>query len=337
MQKLVLVCLLISGSTCAAQQPPILDELFHRVLPAGVPFVWPTNSDEASNDTIRGEDVLRFFQQLFPEGSLVRIYAIESFRFVPLEKDKFYLVAVTDGTGRGFFNDLQIVWCERNNCEMTSQPSDGGNDLHDQLTDIEGDGVFKVITRERAGPYEGGQSRPIYVYAIRSLANGEMVDVSNKYPDYFRNNILPRMEAERKNMAEEIAVQSKPRPIRVSDLDGSRTPNAAEEAARREGELEMKHWQIKSAAEMQYVQDDYHRRVLGEKTGGLENALKWARSEDPDIQRFGVQALEPIDSPAAAAELLRIARTGASQIAEDASHALQRRLEVHLAAPPQSK
>ena len=94
---------------------------------------------------------------------------------------------------------------------------------------------------------------------------------------------------------------------------------------------------MKAAAELQYVQDDYHRRVLGEKTAGLDNALKWARSDDEWLREFGVQALEPIDSPTAASELLRIANSGDSSIAEDARNALERRAQARLAAPPAEK
>ena len=44
--------------------------------------------------------------------------------------------------------------------------------------------------------------------------------------------------------------------------------------------LSNQRFKIMATVELQYVQDDYHRRVLGEKTAGLDNALKWARSDD---------------------------------------------------------
>src|SRR5262249_23708706 len=129
---------------------------------------------------------------------------------------------------------------------------------------------------------------------------------SAKYSEYFKNRILPRMEADRKTIEADIAnVDRSPAILSNQEL----------------------------RIELQYVQDDYHRRVLGERTAGLDNALKWARSDDEGLREFGVKALEPIHSSTAAAELLRIANTGQpggpgrASASDDARNALLRRAE----------
>ena len=143
------------------------------------------------------------------------------------------------------------------------------------------------------------------------------MDVSAKYSDYFKNHILARMEADRKAIEADIANIDKSQPA-----------------------LSNQRFKLIATVELQYVQDDYHRRVLGEKTAGLDNALKWARSDDEGLREFGVKALEPIDSSTAAAELLRIANTGQPggpgrvSASDDARNALLRRAQKKLAPPP---
>jgi hypothetical protein len=154
---------------------------------------------------------------------------------------------------------------------------------------------------------------PPFVYAIKSLIRGDLVDVSAKYSEYFKNRILPRMEADRKTIEADIANVDRS-PAILSNQELKIGP--------------------------QYVQDDYHRRVLGERTAGLDNALKWARSGDEGLREFGVKAQELIDSSIAAAELLRIANTGQpggpgrASASDDARNALLRRAQKRLAPPP---
>jgi hypothetical protein len=118
--------------------------------------MWPNDLVQASRGAISKKEILRFLQEMYPESSVETVFAMQSFRFVPLEKDKFWLVAVTDVTGRDFFNSLQIIRCEGRECKMTREGSDGENDLDKQLVDVDGEGVFEVVTRAMAGSYDGG-------------------------------------------------------------------------------------------------------------------------------------------------------------------------------------
>jgi len=55
--------------------------------------------------------------------------------------------------------------------------------------------VFQVITKESAGfRTRSTWGSPPFVYSIRSLIDGELVDTSAKYCDYFKNHILPWIE-----------------------------------------------------------------------------------------------------------------------------------------------
>ena len=143
-----IVFVLIGGSPCFGQgMQETFPELWRRTLPAEPPFLWPTDMVQASRGDITKEEILRFLQETYPESSVEKIYAMQSFRFVPLEKDKFWLVAITDVTGRDFFNDIHMIRCEGRQCMMTQEGSDGENDLDEQLVDVDGDGVFEVVWR----------------------------------------------------------------------------------------------------------------------------------------------------------------------------------------------
>jgi len=311
MSRTVLVWVSLAA-IIATGQPT--QKFFERKKPsAGVPFAWPSTWADVSNTSITRPNILRFLKDLDRDNLPQMLTDIQSFRFVPLEKDRFYMVADVDASANGFFGDLQIVRCDRAACIVGNELT-VAEDLETDLVDVDLDGVFEVITKESPGfRTRSTYGSPPFVYAIKSLVRGEFVDVSAKYSDYFKSHILARMEADRKAIESDIANVDRS-PVVLSNQ-----------------ELKI---------ELQYVQDDYHRRVLGERTAGLDNALKWARSDDEALREFGVKALEPVDSSVAAAELLRIANTGQpggpghASASDDARNALLRRAQKRLAPPP---
>ena len=309
MSSSILVWIFLAATVVAGQQT---QKFFERKKPSGVaPFAWPSTWADVSNLNLTKTKVLRFLKDLDRDSGMLE--AIQSFRFVPLEKDRFYLVADVDASGNGLFGTLEIVRCERASC-IVGRDLSVAEDLETDLVDVDLDGAFEVITKESPGFRTlSTYGSPPFVYAIKSLIRGELVDVSAKYSDYFKSHILARMEADRKAIEAEIAnVDRSPAVLSNQELK----------------------------TELQYVQDDYHRRVLGERTAGLDNALKWARSNDEGLREFGVKALEPIDSSIAAAELLRIANTGQpggtgrASASDDARNALLRRAQKKLTPPP---
>jgi hypothetical protein len=143
------------------------------------------------------------------------------------------------------------------------------------------------------------------------------------------------MAGDAQDMKQESLDDTVPEP----DADASRERTVAEEAAARQMALLVKSRAAKAKAELQFVQDDYRRRILGVKAAGLENALQWARDEDPEIRDFATGVLEKIDTPEAAAELERLGRASNPSLAQAARHALYRRTgkEAYLDSPPSPK
>ncbi len=331
MKTAIFVCLVLSVGLGWCQSPYDQTGFDHKSADSGVPFAWPSTWADVSSLTISREEMLRFLTALDRNDPPD---AIQSFRFVPLEKDKFYLVADTDASGNDLFGTLEIVRCEGAACIVCTQLTEA-EDLDTDIVDMNGDGVFEVVTKQSADYHTRSDwGRPPFVYSIRSVLNGKLVDITSKYPDYFKSHIFPRMEADRKTIEAMIANMDRPQPVHLSDLDGNKRLSSDEEQNGRQAALANDRWKLKATVELQYVQDDYHRRILGEKAAGLENALKWAKSDDEGLRAFGVKALEPIDSPTAASELLRIANSKDSSLAEDARNALNRRTQARLAPPP---
>ncbi len=323
-KTLLFVCFLII--TCIVFAQRTVDEISHKTLLVEPFFVWPSSIESSRN--VAPKDVLDLLQRLFPSDGLEEVYAMESFRFVPLEKDrkdKLYLVADTDVTGRGIFGRIQIVKCEGRECIMTGQGSDGPTNLGERIVDVDGDGIFEIVTRNFAGTYDGPLTRPIYIYFIRKLIGGRLVDVSVQFPTYFRDHILPMMAADRMEAQRALADYSKP-----ADRNSQAVDDRSREGS---GHWKATTYSEKVIVELQYVQDEYHRRVLREKTAGLDNALRWARSDDPAIQQFAIQVLEPIDSSLAAAELDRLAHSPNATTAKRARDSLDNRRENGLDPP----
>ncbi|MEZ5399859.1 MAG: hypothetical protein R2729_09315 [Bryobacteraceae bacterium] len=228
------------------------------------------------------------------------IEEVQSFRFVPLEIDKYYLVAVVDSNGRRFFNALAIARCEGGACIETTKMSDGENDLGKQLVDIDGDGRFEIIVRDRISPYEGGHTRPIFRYTIQTLAFPFPVDITSRYPEYYRDHILPMIEQDKQKF-EELGL-----PFARPSLDD---PTLSESERRRllESKPERDLWDAQAAAEWQFIADDFPRRVLGQKETGWDRVLSWITSPYQELQILAMKALDEMGTPAALQKMEEIA------------------------------
>jgi len=240
--------------------------------------------DERTARPIGKPQVLALLRKLSPDET---ISDISWFRFVPLdsrEPEALWLVADAD-INRAFYGYIIVARCAGRECQWVSTSYDGDNGdavWTDVLADAGGDGAFELITREFAGGYDGAMTRPIYRYFIHRLQpSGGLKDVSREYRDHFGRNILPRMRAEVKAT---IATLPSAQPVMPR----------------------LRIWAACLRAEAQYVEDDYRLRILGVRNAGIEHAVAWARSSEVEVRRFGVQALQRMESIEARRELARL-------------------------------
>jgi hypothetical protein len=185
-------------------------------------------------------------------------------------------------------------------------------DLKNDFVDVDGDGVFEIVGQECIQDCSGIPRLPTYVYSIYKLVDGKgFRDYSASAADYYRKHLLPKIEAARNRSAIEA---------KVAAMNAGIEEQRRELAAER-GVLFPPLRQVDAyEAAAQYAYDDYRRRVLGEKEAGLDNAIRWLKSES--TRDRALQALIYIADPRADSELVAATESKDSQFAEQAQTSL---------------
>lgn len=309
------------------------DFLFRKTLAIEPGFVWPSDTRSASH--ITREDVMGLLGQIFPNPGEV-VSDIQAFRFAPVdrrEKNKLWLVVDADATGRGYFGDITAVYCQGRQCVWRNGSWDGGDsDLKDILVDADNDGVWEIVTRERAGFRGNADSLQMFRYFIRSVSETtlELVDHSDRYEEYFTRVLLPRIKQEQQEVLSGVP-ESRQR--KALDYLAGKKEESSDQPAAEADRITDRLITAKAAmimAVISYVNDDYRRRVLGEESAGVESAIRWAHSPDREIREFAIDVLQPIDHPRALSELKRLAASGDEATRERIGHVLELRQELRL-------
>jgi hypothetical protein len=290
-------------AACAANvpaQPYTLPTGERTVLRSAAPFPWPLSADSAAQVAlVRHDDVLRLLREIYMgiEADISRV----NFRFAPLVGDKPYLLVWHDFNGSRT-DGLTAIYCQGNTCFHDILNDGDGIDPKRDLIDIDGDGAVELVGRSCVATCIGADRAPIYTYSIYTfIENKGFMDVSSHFVDYYKAQLLPLIEDQRKNF---------------DKLFANRPPEARdpEQVAR-------------ARVGVQYAYDDYLRRVVGQRSAGLENALQWVGSDDFEIRGLGFYSLERIPDAAAEAKLEEIAKSSKRELAEQAAAFLRSRAE----------
>jgi hypothetical protein len=238
-----------------------------------------------------------FNDVLGKSGGEPAVYAINGYKFAPLEKNKLYLVAPTDASGRAFFTELTFIHCDSSqSCVVGGVSADPPHNLSEELVDIDGDGVDEIVVKELAGGYEGVRTLPAFTYSIYRIASGQAVDVSDHYPGYYTSTILPRMKADADAVKAKTEQQSTTSPV--------------------------------ADALIILVQDDYRRRILKQQTAGLEHATQWAHSGNERLELLAIRYLSTLQSSAADDALSELTKNPNKSTAELASIKLRQKQDA---------
>ena len=197
-------------------------------------------------------------QQPLPPVRLVE------FRFVPLETlDRVDLIASVDFSGTGFNYSLVAVWQSANGYGSARLNSFTQGGLARDVLDMDGTGIYSVVTDHVPGGYQGISTLPIPWYTIYALRGGKWTDVSDRYPDFFSGG----------------------RDVRIASAmaDACDAGNKGLIEAYRDN--------------AQFVQIHYLRAVSHIKNAGLETALGWADSPKFRIQELAIETLCDIPDP----------------------------------------
>ena len=261
----------------------------HLVRPLALK--WPKTEAEASllrSDRWLIEDLLR---EMFPDdGPFGTFYGLQEFRFVRLERNKFYLVAVIDLTSQGRFNNIKAISCVGQDCEVADAVSNGDVELDSQLLDVDNDGIWELVVRSNtfmsgmvisAGPQ-------VYTYQLMSLRGRMWVDVSASHRKVFRDKIRPMMEADHAGL-----------PEMVTEFESGLAEALGADS---EDRREMFAHRLETAASLKAALS-YSRLALAQvESGGtfdplLRESEKWLQSAFEPVQRLGVRTMEAFEPP----------------------------------------
>jgi hypothetical protein len=185
------------------------------------------------------------------------------FQFVQLEAGMPCLVAGWGGRNTSF-NEV-ICPIQVGGFRISTLPAYAPWPLAWYAVDLNGDGQHEFISAETLNGYIVPGAPPVFWYEVYEFRDGAPHDVSARFRDFFRVALLgPLAELERF----------------VTPPLGCDSKQSAE-----------------VRADIEFIQLKYHRRILGEKKAGLEQALLWARSPESDAQMLAVGTLREIDDP----------------------------------------
>ena len=260
---------------------------------SSMPFKWPM--DEGSASKIGAEKVEELIKLKWNKASNNAFAGIGSFRFVTLAKGKVFLVASIDTTGRNDFDLLEVIHCEGGRCQSAGIPSDHCDDLSKGLIDVDGDGVYEIITRTMVNVSFGIDIRPIFKYYIMALQSSTIVDTSIRHKAYFKEHIVPIMDEDKRELQTYVAQRN-------AALQ-SQTPEEFPISY-----ADRKRWNEQCEIELAYRDIEYRHRVLGDSDGGVNLITEWTRNPNPLIKEFAIRCLGEIGTTKARIRLREIAK-----------------------------
>jgi hypothetical protein len=312
--QIVFIVLAAAIPSSAPAQPAPLTGGSWTTLEHGPAFDWPSAPGvQPATGPVQKQDVLPLLAAVGagdwgPDSGL-----LWDFRFVRLSLGKVYLLA--EQACREACGNLEALYCQQDRCFSDSLSTMA--DLQTDLVDVDGDGALEVIGMECIDDCSGASRYPTFVYSIYKFIDGKgFIDYSAQAAGYYREHLLPKIAAALNEQTIKSAVDN---------------INAAFEEKRRDNfnERGVVYPPVRQAetyeAAAQYAYDDYLRRVLGQKSAGLEEALQWVASNDPDLRQRGFQTLARIPDPAAGSKLVELARSQDKSLAETAKSYLELR------------
>ena len=261
-----LAILLSVCACCAASQG---QQARFPILRAHRSLNWPQTEVQAySANKLPKQDIDLFLDNL-GEGPLVGAATkVLEFRFVRLEPGLFGLAVVVPARRA----PIEVVTPVGGN-RFRFFPLEGlpnGGLLATSLVDMDGDGSQCLIVRSPVAD-RGASTDPIYWYRIYKWDRGVPQDVSVRFPEFYREFVLPQVD-----YPERLLTQLKARGAKDTKVP---------------------------LAEIAYVRLKYERDFLGHGNAGLEQALAWAESKNSDLITMGIASLSEMRSQRAWAEI----------------------------------
>lgn len=258
------------------------------------PFTWPQSEEATSAANRLSKGVIESFvnaaRDQIPETKDLPIH-VAAFRFVPLERGRLYLVALT---GTRFFWSTDVIAPGEHGFRYTELESDGGIPFAMQPADLDGNGVDELVTGIWPTGYAGAGTPSIFWYTVWQFHDGVPEDASARFPEFYRSFVLGQLDYPEALL----------RRLQEQDPEGTRVP----------------------LAEIEYVRFKFQRTILKQTNAGLNEALAWIHSGKSALQVMGIWSLAEMPAPAAGQELTKLATSAV--VGDLAKAALARRMQL---------
>ena len=256
-------------------------------------FAWPqTQAAAVQANALRKEKVRSFLNSLRAQVPAYLPIRLGDFRFVLLERGRYYLLAFTGG--ERFYWYTAVVAPEGQGFRYSDTINNSALPLAMSAVDLDGDGIDELVTSEWPAGYQGALTPPIYWYTVWQFRNGVPHDASVQFPEFYRDFVLGQSA-----YLEELLGK-----LQSVDPESTRIP----------------------LAEIEYVRLKYQRAILGKKNAGLDQALAWAESKDATLSNMGIWSLADMPAPEAGQELQKLAASPNSADVAKAAMARRSRL-----------
>jgi hypothetical protein len=193
------------------------------------------------------------------------------------------LLVSLDPSGRGFYNELHILYPEGQRMRTQILPVWKLESLDGVVEDLDGDARLELILPEDLTPYRGGADPLATWRAVYTLEGGKYLERSARFRSFYEKREIPRLLH---------AIDE------VRTVPGGKLP----EASYRVEALEIE-------------RDKIYRVEGGQPKAGLASALGWAKSSDPRERTLAAGILSDIGDPEADQALLTLSRDRDTQVA----------------------
>lgn len=130
---------------------------------------------------------------------------VGEFLFSDLDGDgQLELLVTLDHSGRGFFNSVMVIQraSGKYGYSMTHVNTNSVVDLSSRVVDVDQNGRHELVVEQFIDRYEGATRTPVET-VIFELHGAALVDASSRYPEFYRDRVIPKLEKELKASEEE--------------------------------------------------------------------------------------------------------------------------------------
>ncbi len=245
------------------------------------------------------EAVVDLIHKLDSEDAMIQSDQIGDYLWVDLDQDGAYELLVTVTPSCRFYNQL-YVYKDTSQGKIRSQVINVWDleKLDGVVKELDAKGGKELLLPIALTDYRG--SKPLAIWsALYQWSGGKLQDVSAQYPDYYRNQILPKVEAD---------IEA----IERQHIEGVPTISVQQLKY-------LSEYYEENLAAQQMIKDRI-ARIAGDKKAGFDRAMAWEKSDNPNLRKDSVFVFSEIGDQDSIARLVELSKDASSDVAYTAKN-----------------